>query len=76
MFKDVINQWDTVSSSFQEHSRTVACKAMVLQHQDVICMCMQLEVLDVRSCVTVHSLKSLKLVVHQELSNSGQMTQG
>ena len=38
MFKDIINRWDTVSSSFQEHIRTVACKAMVLQRQDVTCM--------------------------------------
>ena len=37
MFKDIINQWDNVSSTFQEHIRTVVCKTMVLQCQDVTC---------------------------------------
>ena len=37
MFKDIIHQWDTVSSTFQEHIRTVVCKATVLQRRNVTC---------------------------------------
>ena len=37
MIKDIINQQDTVSSSFPQHIRTVVCKTMVLQHQAVTC---------------------------------------
>ena len=38
MFKDIINQWDTVFSSFQEHIKAFVCKTMVLLYQDVTCM--------------------------------------
>ena len=48
MFKDNINQWDTVSSNFQEHIRGVVCKTMVL-HERILCEVLDLFV--VRICL-------------------------